>query len=188
VSTQPPVEICGNCIDDDGNGLVDWDDPACCAGGVSTPLDLRALRIRGRNDGPALKLVARLAGLDLTDLKPSTRTLYLQLTPDGAGPLVCATIEATRLHATRRRLRFTDRRGLVPEADGIDRVRIRLRRGGNVTLKAIGRGLGFATPGPGTYRVIVGVRDLAVADSEVSCLGATATLEATRDGTGVRLP
>jgi hypothetical protein len=26
----PPVEICGNCVDDDGNGLTDFEDPACC--------------------------------------------------------------------------------------------------------------------------------------------------------------
>src|SRR5439155_1472575 len=26
----PPREICGNCIDDDGNGLTDFEDPACC--------------------------------------------------------------------------------------------------------------------------------------------------------------
>src|SRR2546422_3168126 len=25
-------EICANCIDDDSNGLTDFEDPACCAG------------------------------------------------------------------------------------------------------------------------------------------------------------
>lgn len=147
---------------------------------------MRALRVKGRNDGPRLKLVATLEGLGLGDLKPSTRTVYLQVGPDDADPLVCATIEASRFRASRRRLRFSDRHGLVPEADGIDQVRLRLRRGDRVLLKAIGRGLGFPTPGPGDYRVIVGVRDLAVADDEVRCLGALEHLEATRDG--LRLP
>src|SRR5205814_2170061 len=26
-----PVEQCGNCVDDDGNGLTDFEDVACCA-------------------------------------------------------------------------------------------------------------------------------------------------------------
>jgi hypothetical protein len=130
--------------------------------------------------------VATLDGLGLDDLAPSTRTLYLQVGPDDGAPLVCSTIEATRFRATRRRLRFSDRQSLVPEADGIDRVLLRLRRGDRAALKAIGRGLDFVTPEPGDYRVIVGIRDLAVADAEVRCLGSVERLEATRDG--IRLP
>lgn len=157
----------------------------CCAGTAVDPLDLRALRIRGRNDGPALKLVATLEGLGIDTLKPSTRTLYVQFGADGEDPLVCAAIEATRFRATRRRLRFTDRRDLVPEADGIDRVRVRLRRSDRASLKVIGKRLGFPTPGAGDYRVAIGLLDLGVVDAEVRCLGALRSLEDTRNGAGL---
>src|SRR5207249_710401 len=30
-TTLAPTEVCGNCADDDGNGLTDDEDPACCA-------------------------------------------------------------------------------------------------------------------------------------------------------------
>jgi len=174
--------VCGNCIDDDGNGLVDLEDPACCAEPTIAPLALRAFRFRGRADGPAVKIVARLDPLGLTELAPSTRTLFLQIGPDGDDPLVCSTIDASLFRATRRRLRFSDRDAEILEADGIGRVRIRARRNGRVTLKAIGRRLAFRTPEPGDYRVIVGVQDFAQGDLEPRCLGSLEHLEAVRGG------
>ena len=172
--------MCGNCIDDDANGLIDLEDPACCAEPTIAPLSLRAFR--GRADGPAVKVVARLDSLGLTELAPSTRTLFLQIGPDGDTPLVCSTIDASQFRATRRRLRFSDRNAEILEADGIGRVRIRARRNGRVTLKAIGRRLGFRTPEAGDYRVIVGVQDFAMDETAPRCLGSLERLESVRGG------
>src|SRR5207249_4974771 len=45
----PLVEICGDCIDNDGNGLTDFEDPACCSGQVQRfTMDLKRGRIRPR--------------------------------------------------------------------------------------------------------------------------------------------
>src|SRR5262249_50766266 len=43
-------EICGNCVDDDGNGLTDLEDPACCGTNAALSLKngiLRATKRRG---------------------------------------------------------------------------------------------------------------------------------------------
>src|SRR5262249_31949779 len=31
----PPKEICGNCVDDDGDGLTDFEDAACCGTNIA---------------------------------------------------------------------------------------------------------------------------------------------------------
>src|SRR5262249_19009613 len=42
---QVPTEICGNCIDDDGDGLTDFEDPDCCAGATQAALTIKKARL-----------------------------------------------------------------------------------------------------------------------------------------------
>jgi hypothetical protein len=42
----PSAEDCANCLDDDGNGLVDYDDPACCGGSAPAGLVLKRARLK----------------------------------------------------------------------------------------------------------------------------------------------
>jgi hypothetical protein len=54
-STTLPPEICGNCLDDNGNGLIDGEDPACCPTVqplVVTQSSFRAGRVRVRAKFP----------------------------------------------------------------------------------------------------------------------------------------
>jgi hypothetical protein len=59
-TTTLDTELCDNCSDDDGDGLVDFEDPDCCA--TPAPLTLRKSTLRPRGVGVAkLKLTAKLA-------------------------------------------------------------------------------------------------------------------------------
>jgi hypothetical protein len=90
---DPDGEICGNCIDDDGNGATDLEDPACCP----VPDPLRVIRVRlkpATASGPsALRLRAALPGFGATD--PAAQDAQLQLR-SGAQELLCATIPSGR--------------------------------------------------------------------------------------------
>src|SRR5439155_441253 len=45
-SDAAPAEICGNCIDDDNNGLTDFEDPACCLQSGTFTMTLKAGHLR----------------------------------------------------------------------------------------------------------------------------------------------
>jgi hypothetical protein len=100
-TTLPPAEVCGNCRDDDGNGLVDDLDPACCADPL--PLRIRPGRIAaGRHAGSRsfrlrLDLAPRFAAAD-----PRTGPLSLAVA-GSRGAAVCTTIDAWQRRAGRFR-------------------------------------------------------------------------------------
>src|SRR5207253_4389154 len=48
VPKAAPTEMCGNCIDDDGNGLTDFEDPACSGQAGTLTLEEGLLRQIGR--------------------------------------------------------------------------------------------------------------------------------------------
>jgi hypothetical protein len=184
-TTLPLItEICGNCIDDDGNGLVDLDDPACCADETAEPLLVRSLRVRERGAETQVKLLANFEGQGLKPLAPSTRALLLRVGPDDGERLVCATIDADQFRASRRTLRVQDRRRFITGAEGLRRLRLRLNRSETAKVKAAGR-FPFATPGAGDYRVTVALRDATTDDGPSRCLRAVVRLEPKRHGLGL---
>ena len=58
VEPPPAVEVCGNRLDDDGNLLTDFEDPACC--GSAAGLIAKRLRIVPRKGLHALALAGQL--------------------------------------------------------------------------------------------------------------------------------
>lgn len=144
-STLPrPVELCGNCLDDDGDGLVDLADPACCVA------DLMSLVV-ARVTADRLAFTANL----FADALPSGDVaLQLEL----GGDVVCARIPAAAFERTRAGRRFRDERGTVERAGGIDRVRLRQRRRGQVELAAAAEPTPLM-PGPGPLSLMVAVPD-----------------------------
>ena len=52
----PDPEVCGNCVDDDGDGLTDADDPDCCP----TELPLALAEPRARSLGRGSRVAVRL--------------------------------------------------------------------------------------------------------------------------------
>ena len=144
-STLPrPVERCGNCLDDDENGLVDLADPACCVAEFLSVAEARVTPSR-------LAITANLFGeaLPAGDVR-----LQLQL----GSEVVCAQVPAAAFTPTRSGRRFTDERGLVASAAGIDRMRFRQRRRSQREVVVAAEPSPLA-PGPGALAVMVALID-----------------------------
>jgi Right handed beta helix region len=88
-STTLPPEICGNCLDDDGNGLIDFEDPACCS--TVQPLTVTQASFHPAKSTLHIRVTfpdGTFAGLD-----PRQQDVHLQVR-DASGELVCSTIPA----------------------------------------------------------------------------------------------
>ena len=115
---------CGNCVDDDGNGLVDMADPACGA----APLVLKSGAI---TPGPRGR-----ATLSATLTLPATPAGAVGLLlADGNGVVVCAQLGTLRPHG-----RGFVARGRVGKGNAA--MKLVRRKGGAVTLTARGLDLG----------------------------------------------
>ena len=79
-------EDCSNCIDDDQNGLVDAEDPACC-----TAQSLTFTQARFRPGKSTLQAKATLASGALAGIDPRVQDVRVQVRTD-AGEQVCCTI------------------------------------------------------------------------------------------------
>jgi hypothetical protein len=88
-STTLPPEICGNCLDDNWNGLIDFEDPACC----STVQPLTVTQATFRPAKSTLHIRATFPDGTFAGLDPRQQDVHLQVR-DASGELVCSTIPA----------------------------------------------------------------------------------------------
>ena len=177
-------ENCGNCADDDGDGLVDFEDPGCCA--TSGGMTVKKIGIAGGKTGTRLGLAAALAESGVASGSASTQDVTLQIS--GAGqPLLCAHVPAANLKRKKATLRFKDERGSVASAAGVGTLRLRGRKDGSGLFSANGRKVSLAVPPAGGFVVTLGLRDPATAESGNRCARAEVSLEATKKG-ALRLP
>jgi len=89
----PPHEICGNCIDDDGDGLVDYEDPDCCAQPFALELQQIAIRPAAKRRQDRLKLNAIYTRHYPPNFSPLTQDTSIQIADD-AGQIFCTTVKA----------------------------------------------------------------------------------------------
>jgi uncharacterized repeat protein (TIGR01451 family) len=85
-------EICGNCVDDDQNGLVDYEDPACCP--QMGTLKVTKVRITPRNGNASnakLRIIGTLEGGGFATVDPRTMDVSIRLA-DGPTAQACCTI------------------------------------------------------------------------------------------------
>jgi uncharacterized repeat protein (TIGR01451 family) len=86
-TTAPPsAERCDNCIDDDGDGLIDAEDPDCC---VPQPLTVTQTRFKPAR--ATLRLNAMLPDDVFAGVDPRRDEIRLQIR-DADGTLACCTI------------------------------------------------------------------------------------------------
>jgi uncharacterized repeat protein (TIGR01451 family) len=134
-----PVEICGNCIDDDGDGLVDGDDPDCCD--ETAPLDLRTMKIKESTGkaGNRLRVKARYAATVPVDFDPMHQDTQIQIT-DGNGQVFCQTVTADHwTHKHHPVFRFKDKTHSF--AGGLKIGKFRMKRNGEVMFRTRGKQL-----------------------------------------------
>ena len=154
-TTAPVPEICGNCIDDDGNGLTDLDDPACCGGSLGTLTVKPLLRIIAKDGG---RSYFQLGGVtNLTTPATLSGDVAVQMSQPAAGTILCARVPAAAFGHRQKSFRFDDRKGLVSSAKGIRRAMLAPLPGGGTRVRARGKLVTFETPAhAGTARVAIG--------------------------------
>ena len=84
------AEVCDNCVDDNGDGLVDIEDPECCTGSALTVTSARFRAPEAR-----LRVTGTVADDPFTGLDPRRQDVRVQVR-NAAGQLVCCTIPADR--------------------------------------------------------------------------------------------
>ena len=138
-----PIEQCGNCTDDDGDGLVDLDDPDCCAASGTLSIERwKAGRRRGRQ---TVRLDGTIGGVDLGS-PPAATDVVVQIDRPGAGP-ICARIPASKLRAAGRALRFEDAKVTFGPAQGIRQLVLRRKKSGALRLTAAAKSSGLSAGG-----------------------------------------
>jgi uncharacterized repeat protein (TIGR01451 family) len=133
-----PQEICGNCLDDDGDGLVDAEDPDCCAGPVT--LDLRRLKLRpgvSKGRGNRMRMAARASRFAVAAFDPMSQDTSVQIS-DANGQIFCQTVAAPHWKHPRRRLyRFRDKPGAF--AGGLKKGNFKMKRSGKIVFRTRGK-------------------------------------------------
>ncbi len=159
-TTQPgPHEICGNCIDDDGNGLTDFEDPACCSESQSFTMVVKHGRLRPAGNLSRLRLKTLLARSGLSQVNPMHDDVFLQIRPAGGEELLCAHMPAKKFMHMHGAFKFWDKKHLVTSAKGINDLTVKVRRDGSVHLRTLGRHVQMPMPEHGLLQVTVGFLD-----------------------------
>ncbi|HZP40731.1 MAG TPA: hypothetical protein VFD84_04370 [Candidatus Binatia bacterium] len=179
-------EVCGNCADDDRNGLYDFEDPACCAGGSAVMTLKRARLVRRRSLLSSLRVDATVASP--TGIDPLVQDVFVTIRPAGRPPLFCARLPADAFDAAGRAVLFRDRRHAVASAVGIDRLRAVVRPDGTMALHVEGRRMSFVPPPERRLTVTLGFRFPTTAEQTNHCTTATAVLRANARGTRLVFP
>jgi hypothetical protein len=184
-TTLPPEEKCGNCVDDDGDGLVDFDDPACCGGG-SGELTLTRALIRPRRGVSRVALKGSLGKIDALAGSGSPE-VQIQVREVGGETLWCAHVPADRLKGRSRSRRFRDRRGTLAGAQGLQDLQLRVGKRDGVArfLGSSAKGT-LRPPKPGEVGVTVGLWQ-AASPTAGRCLQTVETFRSQRRG-AVRFP
>src|SRR5437773_2581388 len=178
----PPREICGNCIDDDGNGLTDFEDPACCMQSQAFTMTVTRGLLRPRGATTRLKLKSLLAKVGLADVNPLKQDVFVQIRPAGGTAVLCAKAPTDKFMKMHGAFKFWDRHHRVASAKGISDIRVKVRRDGSVRFSAVGKRVKFSTPQAGTLQVTVGFRDPATAEAGNRCSTQTQAFRTGRQG------
>src|SRR6185295_20188659 len=177
------TEICGNCIDDDGNGLTDFEDPACCPTGRGFSLTLRRGRIRSAGGNLSkLRLKTILAQHGLEGINPLKEDVFLQIRPEGGADVFCARIPAGKWTKGKRTFKFKDRKHTVASAQGLDVVKIKVKAKKGVRLRTRARQAKLKTPSQGRLQVTVGFHDGTAGDAQNRCTSTVAQFRTGRKG------
>jgi hypothetical protein len=129
------AEICGDCVDNDGDGLVDYEDPDCCE--RTDPLTLSRMLMRMRSEGAGDTLRLRSRGVGASASLDPRDGVTLQLS-DGNGQLYCHDIAVVTTKAALKHgvFRFRDKTGTL--AAGLQNARFKIRKNGQLVFRATG--------------------------------------------------
>jgi hypothetical protein len=152
-TTLPGGEQCGNCADDDGDGLTDFEDPDCCE--IPTTLTVRQGLLRSNNNGPTSRFALRgcIEIEDRSKVDPLNQDVYVQIRDTQTNELFCSLVPAAkfmRLHKSA--VAFWDRSGKVTSARGIEDLAV-LNRKSCLGFYTLGRNLQLASEQGVRYKI-----------------------------------
>jgi len=156
-TTLAPTEVCGNCADDDGDGLTDDEDPACCAHPAA--MQVKKVVIV---PGPAgamkghLSLTAILAQTGFADVDPTRDDVAVQF-HNPNGELLCATAPHERWTRERHRgpFQFADPTGTM--AQGLRKMQIKVQKNGSTRFTTAGKKMDLGRYAQPTFTTTVRV-------------------------------
>ena len=173
------LEICGNCLDDDGNGLVDLADAACCAPERTAAMELREGIIAPGDETSRLRLTATLGGGARISAGGQQVLMQLGSAPNGS---FCASMPPSALRGTADRLRLGWE--AVAGARGVRRMSLRRQPDGAVRWQARGRRVGFSTDErQGSLDILLLLADATAPGQGARCFAARAFFRPGRKGT-----
>jgi hypothetical protein len=174
-----PLEICGNCVDDDANGLVDLADPACCAPERTAPMALEEGLIDPAVATSRLRLAATLGAP--ASLSPEGQQVLLQLgtAPNGS---FCASLAPSAFRGTAEKLHLGG--AATAGARGVRRMTFRQGADGAIRWRARGRRVGFSTDErEGSLDILLLLADATNPETGPRCFAARAFFRPGRRGT-----
>jgi hypothetical protein len=172
----PGGEICGDCIDNDGDGFVDFEDPDCCdpQAGQRFDLELRKGKFRPRSSTQSgVRLKGGLGKTGLSGkIEPTTQQVLVQIRSEESGEVLCAAIPAGKFVKKRKQVfRFSAKRTPVPAEMGrnIDRIVIKKLKSGEVRFRVKGKRAALATPAEGRLTITLGFTSPGSTASQNAC-------------------
>lgn len=171
---EGPEINCGNCADDDADGLTDFEDPDCCAGGPTVSLQRAQMK-----PAKTLSRVLLKGALGGTLPDVTTTGLTLQVRPTGGDALLCARIPPNALRRKGKAVRFVDKKGKVSGAGGLANVVLKSKKDGSAALTIAAKKAAFATPPAGPLTITFGFGD---GTTPGHCTAITPTFRAKKKG------
>ncbi len=126
------MTICGDCQDNDADGLVDYEDPDCCQHNDTLRLRRMTMKMKPTNHLLRLRTGALNALPHAFDAARDQVTLQIA---DRDGQVYCKTLslKATKRSAKRGLFRFRDKTGEL--AAGLRSARLKVRKSGRVVFR-----------------------------------------------------
>jgi hypothetical protein len=134
---QDPVEICGDCIDNDDDGFIDLDDPDC---GCAQPdvLSLKRLKIKSKKSGAKkFKVKALVADALPVGFDPTTTGMQMQMS-DVNGVVFCARFDDGWERKGKRRIKYRNKDKTTQRLAGLKVAKFKVARNGRVKFVAKG--------------------------------------------------
>jgi len=157
-TTTPPVEVCDNCIDDDLDGRVDFEQVSCCQPSLRRTLVFRDARLAPTKSGTRLDLTVLVAGATLLDVLQTVGPIVQLRGADGRA-LLCVPIEHGGIRGRKQdRFILNDPHETFPELLGITRFTLRATRDG-VLAHLAGRHVRMPMPPAGLLHLALGAGD-----------------------------
>jgi hypothetical protein len=159
------AEICGDCLDNNGDGLIDFEDPQCCAQNTTERFDmvLRKGRLHPRKGSGAslVRLRGKLAEAALGSMiDPRSQQVEVQIRTQGpnGSEVLCARIPVGKFRKTHKGFRYSKKKSPLPTELGrnLDSIRIKVLKNGAVRFRVRGKKASLTTPPEGLLQLSIG--------------------------------